>query len=120
MPANQNLAAQAVQAAVQRIKSLSANMATQINQPIDGEAPSRAEQARLWNLQNPAADPQQVQALVNAGLHSQAVDLMYPWRSKLIGSGDPQTKVDRAEAFSKMASNAEPAPAPTEAPNANP
>ena len=70
--------------------------------PVDASKLSRAEIARLWNLPNPQADPMQVQQLIAAGQHRQAVDLMYPWRMKLIGQGDPERTVQRAQQFASM------------------
>ncbi len=100
---NSNLASQVIVAAAQRVRTLAQQTAAHIGRPIDAQAPSTEEQARLWNLQNPQADMAQVQSLVDAGKHAQAVDLLYPWRSKLFGSGSPADKVQKAEALSNIA-----------------
>ncbi len=100
---NPNLASQMVKFTTQRVRTLAQQTAARIGRPIDAQAPTQAEQARLWHLQNPQADMAQVQALVDAGQHKQAVDLLYPWRSKLYGSGTPADRVTKAEQISSIA-----------------
>lgn len=101
--ANPNLASQVVKVAAQRVRTLATQTAARIGRPIDAQAPTQEEQGRLWNVQNYQADPAQVQALVDAGQHKQAVDMMFPWRSKLYGSGSPQDRVNKAESISSIA-----------------
>ncbi len=100
---NPNLASQMVKFTAQRVRTLAQQTAARIGRPIDAQAPTQTEQARLWHLQNPQADMAQVQALVDAGQHKQAVDLLYPWRSKLYGSGTPADRVTKAEQISSIA-----------------
>lgn len=101
-----NLASQVVQVAALRVRTLAQEAAARIGRPIDAQAPTQAEQARLWNLQNPQADMAQVQALVDSGQHGKAVDMLYPWRSKLYGSGTPAARVQKAESISTLAARA--------------
>lgn len=84
-------------------KDRGSKMAKQWGDPINGEQLSKDEQARLWNLSNPNADPAQVQQLIAAGQHSQAVDAMFPWRNTLIGKGDLKTRIQRAQQLSDLA-----------------
>ena len=85
-----------------RARQIAQDMAQNIGTPIDAQSIPRDQQIRLWNLQAPV-DPAQVAQLVAAGQHSQAVDLQYPWRQKLIGPGSPTQRVERAEALAKQA-----------------
>ncbi len=109
---NPNLASQVIKFTAQRVRTLAQQTAARIGRPIDAQAPTKTEQARLWHLQNPQADPALVRigpsgalegALVDAGQHKQAVDMMWPWRSKLYGSGTPADRVTKAEQISSMA-----------------
>ena len=98
-----NLANDVVQRVVGHAQDIAKQIADTIGSPVDAQNVTRAEQVRLWNLQNPQANLLQVQQMLAQGQHAQAVDVMYPWRNKLIGSGDPQTRVDRAARLAKMA-----------------
>lgn len=78
-------------------------IAATIGSPVDASKLKREEIVRLWNMPNPQADLMQVQQLLAQGQHAQAVDMAFPWRNKLIGAGDPQSRVDRAKKFADMA-----------------
>jgi hypothetical protein len=98
-----NLAQEVVGRVVERAQGIAKQIATNIGTPVDSVEASPAESRRLWSLQNPQANPMQVAQLMQAGRHKEAVDMMYPWRSKLIGEGTPQQRVDRANYLAKLA-----------------
>ena len=100
---NGNLTTEIVKRVTGKAQELANQIADTIGSPVDASKLNRAEIVRLWNMPNPQADPMQVQQLIAAGQHSKAVDLAFPWRNKLIGSGDPQARVDRAKKFADMA-----------------
>jgi hypothetical protein len=98
-----NLAKQVTDRVVERARGVAQQMADRIGQPIDSEGMSRGEVQRLWWMANPQANPQQIQQLIASGQHSQALDLAYPWRNRLIGTGSPSERAKRAESFAQMA-----------------
>lgn len=104
---NANLVQQVVTRVTERAGDLAKQIAHSIGEPVDASKLKRDEIARLWNLPNAQADPAQIQQLIAQGQHSQALDLAFPWRNKLLGKGDPQTRVDRAATFSKIAAGQE-------------
>ncbi len=99
-----NLAAEVVKRVTERSRAMAKQIAQNVGEPADSTKLKRDEIARLWNLPNPQADPMQIQQMVQAGQHSQALDLAYPWRNKLLGSGSPQQRVDRAAQYARLAS----------------
>lgn len=108
--ANANLAREVVARVKDRARDLAKQIATSVGEPVDAEKVKRAKAIALWNMENPQADPMQVQQLIAEGKHSQALDLQYPWRNKLIGRGSPQKRVERAAQFARWASGGEEEP----------
>lgn len=104
---NANLAQDVVKQVTERARDMAKQIATNIGQPVDSSKLKRDEVIRLWNLANPQADPAQVQQLIDAGQHSKALDMAYPWRNQLLGSGSPQVRADRAARFAKLAAEQE-------------
>lgn len=104
---DQSLAGQVAARVQDRARTIAKQMAEQIGSPADAHPQSNAEIAQLWNLRNHQADPMQVEQMLAAGQHAQALDLVYPWRNKLIGSGSPTQRVQRAEAFARLAQGVE-------------
>ncbi len=103
MAESANLANEVVQRVLDRAQEMAKQIAQNVGDPIDASKLKRDEVVRLWNLPNPQADPMQVQQMLAQGQHSQALDMAYPWRNKLIGKGSPQQRVDRANLFAKWA-----------------
>lgn len=99
-----NLAREVANRVKDRVHDIAGQIAQGVGEPIDASKLKRDEVARLWNLENPQYDPIQVQQLMMAGQHSQAMDVVYPWRNKLLGRGSPQQRVDRANQFARWAS----------------
>lgn len=58
-------------------------------------------------MRNPQANPMQVQQLIDAGQHAQALDMVFPWRNKLIGTGTPNDRVARAQHLSDLSQRRE-------------
>lgn len=85
------------------VKDRGSKMADQWGDPIRGQKLTRDQQVRLWNMPNPQADPAMIQQLIAAGQHGAAVDQAYPWRRALIGRGDIQTQIDRANSLAEQA-----------------
>jgi len=103
-----NLARQVADRATERAQEVAKSMAERIGQPVDVQQMSRAEVQKLWWMINPQSTPDQVNALIAAGKHSEAVDLAYPWRNKLIGRGAPTDRVQRAQQIAKLAEPEQP------------
>jgi hypothetical protein len=99
-----NLAREVVARVADRAKGLAKDIANGIGGPIDASTVDHGQVKRLWNLQNPQADMMQVQQLLAKGMHGEAIDMVYPWRNKLIGKGSPQRRVDRANYMARVAS----------------
>lgn len=87
----------------ERAAKLAQDIASSVGRPADAEEPSRDEIRQLWHLRNPNADPMQVDQMLAAGQHAQALDLVFPWRSKLIGTGTPSERVKQADRLARIA-----------------
>lgn len=98
-----NLSRTVTDRVIERARDIAKQMAKQIGTPADSQSVDQSQQIALWNMPNPQADPAQVQQLIDAGQHAQALDMAFPWRSRLIGSGSPEKRAQRAEAFARMA-----------------
>lgn len=107
-----NLAKQVVQRVTDRARGLASEIAGRIGEPVDMQGLKQAEMVRLWNMPNPQANPMQVQQLIAQGQHSQALDLQFPWRNKLIGAGSPEARVKRAQQLADMAAKQQGLPQP--------
>lgn len=105
-PASGNFAKAVVERISTVAKERGEKMAQQWGAPLDGKKPTRQQTVELWNLSNPQADPMMVQQLVQQGRHAEAVSLAYPWRLALIGRGDINTRVERANQLAEMAMRA--------------
>jgi hypothetical protein len=73
-----NLAVQVAQRVTDRAQGIAKQIAQNIGAPVDATKIPRSDQAALWHMPNPQADPMLVQQLLAQGQHQQAVDLMYP------------------------------------------
>jgi len=105
--ANANLAREVVQRVKDRARDMAKEIAANVGEPVDASKLTRDEARRLWNLPNPQANPMQIQQLVMQGKHSEALDMAYPWRNKLIGSGSPTERVKRAQHLAEQAQSEE-------------
>lgn len=100
---NGNLTTEIVKRVTGKAQDLANQIADTIGSPVDASKLKRDEIVQLWNMSNPQADPMQIQQLMAQGQHAKALDMAYPWRNQLIGKGDPQSRVDRANKFAEMA-----------------
>ena len=85
-----------------RARQIAKGVADTVGEPMDGVALSREEQARMWRYANPKVPP--MEHLLALGIPpAQAVSMRFPNRLKLIGQGPPDTLVEKAERFSRLA-----------------
>lgn len=85
-----------------RAREIARGVADQVGEPLDAAALSRDDQARMWRYSNPQVPP--MEQLLALGMSpAQAVGMRFPYRLKLIGQGPPDTLVEKAERFSRMA-----------------
>lgn len=106
-----NFARTVVEQVQQVARERGAKVAKQWGEPLDGQAPTRAQTVQLWNYQNPAVltpeGQMAIQQMLAAGQHAQALDLAFPYRNRLIGRGDINKRIERANQLAEMAMRAE-------------
>lgn len=106
-----NFARQVVDRLSEVAKERGQKVAKQWGDPLDGQKPTRQQTVELWNWQRPESltpEGQMMMAdLMAKGQHAAAVDFVYPWRNRLIGRGDVNTRIERANQLAEMAMKAQ-------------
>lgn len=108
-PNHQDLARAVIDRYKERAREYAKAIASKLGQPVSGQEVSRGEMVRLWSVRSAAyrQDPEgtlaQAQALMAQGQFGQAVDLVYPWRSKLFRAPTIREVVEQAETLHQLA-----------------